>query len=270
MFFIRTLKITHIMKQILRTLIIATSSLSLLACNLESTKKELTTHNDTTTSNIITTDDNQSSSKVEQNISNETKSNPSKDSYITKNIEINKFNELEVNCAAEIIYNSGESPSISITTDNNTLNNLISTVNDNTLSISLKGNNSYDYLKIEINGPSILEDIDLSGACSLKNVGRINPRSLDVECLGASNIILNDVSCTEINIDCLGASSTNITGLQCDELDIECSGASNVIISGRCINAEYSADGASTIDVTKLNASKIIKEMITGASTIKK
>ena len=257
--FLLKLSKTHIMKLILRALIIVASSLSLLACNLESTKKEATSHND-----------NHSSSKIEQNISNGDKSNGSKGSYITKNIELIKFSELEVNCAAEIIYNSGESPSISITTDNNTLNNLITTVNDNTLSISLKGNNSYEYLKIEINGPSILEDINLSGACSFKNVGRINPRSLDVECLGASNIILNDISCTEINIDCMGASSTNITGLQCDELDIECSGASNVIMSGRCINAEYSADGASTIDVTKLNASKIIKEMITGASTIKK
>ena len=257
--FLLKLSKTHIMKLILRALIIVASSLSLLACNLESTKKEATSHND-----------NHSSSKIEQNISNGDKSNGSKGSYITKNIELIKFSELEVNCAAEIIYNSGESPSISITTDNNTLNNLITTVNDNTLSISLKGNNSYDYLKIEINGPSILEDIDLSGACSFKNVGRINPRSLDVECLGASNIILNDISCTEINIDCMGASSTNITGLQCDELNIECSGASNVIMSGRCINAEYSADGASTIDVTKLNASKIIKEMITGASTLKK
>lgn len=257
--FLLKLSKTHIMKLILRALIIVASSLSLLACNLESTKKEATSHND-----------NHSSSKIEQNISNGDKSNGSKGSYITKNIELIKFSELEVNCAAEIIYNSGESPSISITTDNNTLNNLITTVNDNTLSISLKGNNSYHYLKIEINGPSILEDIDLSGACSFKNVGRINPRSLDVECLGASNIILNDISCTEINIDCMGASSTNITGLQCDELDIECSGASNVIMSGRCINAEYSADGASTIDVTKLNASKIIKEMITGASTLKK
>lgn len=257
--FLLKLSKTHIMKLILRALIIVASSLSLLACNLESTKKEATSHND-----------NHFSSKIEQNISNGDKSNGSKGSYITKNIELIKFSELEVNCAAEIIYNSGESPSISITTDNNTLNNLITTVNDNTLSISLKGNNSYDYLKIEINGPSILEDIDLSGACSFKNVGRINPRSLDVECLGASNIILNDISCTEINIDCMGASSTNITGLQCDELDIECSGASNVIMSGRCINAEYSADGASTIDVTKLNASKIIKEMITGASTLKK
>ena len=257
--FLLKLSKTHIMKLILRALIIVASSLSLLACNLESTKKEATSHND-----------NHSSSKIEQNISNGDKSNGSKGSYITKNIELIKFSELEVNCAAEIIYNSGESPSISITTDNNTLNNLITTVNDNTLSISLKGNNSYHYLKIEINGPSILEDIDLSGACSFKNVGRINPRSLDIECLGASNIILNDISCTEINIDCMGASSTNITGLQCDELDIECSGASNVIMSGRCINAEYSADGASTIDVTKLNASKIIKEMITGASTLKK
>ena len=252
------------MKQILRQSIVVISSFALLACN-GSVKNDSTSNNTTSNASEITQVEDQSSSELKQNNSNE-----DKNSHKTKNIELNRFNELEVNCAAEVVYKSGESPSISITADDNTLNNIIADVTDNTLAISLKGNNSYDNLKIEINGPSMIEDIDLSGACSFKNIGRINPRSLDIECLGASKIALNEISCTEINIDCLEASSAIINNLECDELDIDCFGASNITISGRCIIAEYEANGASTIDVTKLNASKIAKEMITDASTIKK
>lgn len=188
----------------------------------------------------------------------------------TSEMNLPNFNEIEISCASEIIYSTEGNPSIKIISDKEIASNININTHDKKLTISLNGNNRYDCLKFEIHGTSKLEEIDLTGACSFKNNGILDPRSLDIDCTGASTIALDNISTKELNIDCLGASSVSISNINCSNLGIDCEGASSVKASGRCNNAEFEAMGASVIDVSNLKASKITKEEIVDASTLKK
>lgn len=186
-------------------------------------------------------------------------------------IKVRDFDEIEVGCAAEVVYVAGGgNPIVIVTTDEATQKNVTIEVRDRKLYLGVKGNAGYDNLKFEVHGTSKLDDIDVVGAVTFENKGQLNPRDLDVDCTGASTVTLNNVNCTELNIDCSGASKANVTDINCDEVELTSTGASTIIASGRCLNAEYEASGASTINVEKLNATNIRKEQSTGASTIKK
>lgn len=186
-------------------------------------------------------------------------------------IKVRDFDELEVGCAAEIVYVSGGgNPVVIVTTDDETRKNVIVEVHERKLYLGIKGNNSYDKLKFEVHGTSKLDDINITGAATFENKGQLNPRDLDVDCTGASSITLKNIACTELNIDCSGASKALVSEISCDELELTSTGASSIIAAGRCLNAEYEANGASTIDVSNLKATKIKKEQSTGASTIVK
>lgn len=186
-------------------------------------------------------------------------------------IKVRDFDEIEVGCAAEVIYVSGGgNPIVIVSTDDETRKNVIIEVHERKLYLGIKGNNSYDKLKFEVHGTSKLDDINISGAATFANKGQLNPRELDVDCTGASSITLNNIACTELNIDCSGASKASATDISCDELELTSTGASSIIAAGHCLNAKYEANGASTLDVSSLKATKIRKEQSTGASTIMK
>lgn len=185
-------------------------------------------------------------------------------------IKVRDFDEIEVSCAAEVVYVAGGgNPVVIVTTDNETRKNVVVEVHERQLHLGVKGNNNYDQLKFEVHGTSKLDDIEIMGACSFTNKGQLNPRDLDIDCTGASSVTLNNISCTELNIDCSGASKANIADISCDELDLTSTGASTITVVGRCLNAEYEANGASTIDATNMRSTKIIKVQSAGASTIK-
>lgn len=186
-------------------------------------------------------------------------------------ISLQDFNEIQVNCAAEVVYIAGKSsPSITITCDDDIRENIIVKVVDSKLCLGIKGSKNYDSLKFEINGTAMLEDIDIAGAGLLSIDGKLNPRNLDIDCAGASKVEINGISCAELKIDCSGASNVNVGAIDCDELEVDCIGASLVIVGGRCQNAEYEANGASTIDVKNMNAVKVEKEEFFDSSKIKK
>ncbi len=194
-------------------------------------------------------------------------STPASDGNI---IKVRDFDEIEVSCAAEVVYVAGGgNPVVIVTTDNETRKNVVVEVHERQLHLGVKGNNNYDQLKFEVHGTSKLDDIEIMGACSFSNKGQLNPRDLDIDCSGASSVTINNISCTELNVDCSGASKADITDISCDELDLTSTGASTITISGRCLNAEYEANGASTIDATNMRSTKIRKMQSAGASTIK-
>lgn len=246
--------------------------LLLSACNNSTSETKQSVSNDSVSASSSVTLNNDSSltanSFSQQSI---TQVNHSADNDIyTTEMELSKFNEVEINCASEVEYVTNNEYAIKITTYEKTASNLDINVHDQKLRISLTGNNNYNYLKFTIYGTSKLEDVELTSACSFRNNGDLNPRGLDIDCNGASMITLNNISTSELNIDCDGASSANINNASCNNLDIDCNGASSIVIIGQCRNAEFEANGASSIDIKQLNCSKITKEEIMGASTLKK
>ena len=185
--------------------------------------------------------------------------------------EIPDFDEIQINCASDVVYVAGRgAPTITVTAKDSTSKNVIIKVVEHKLCIGIKDGTMCDSLHLEIHGTPMLEDIELHGAACMKVEGALTPRNLDIDCNGASTIEINKVSCAELNIDCVGASTAKISNIVSDEVDVDCNGASTVKVNGRCQVAKYVANGASSIDVSSFQAEKVEKLENNGASSILK
>ncbi len=185
--------------------------------------------------------------------------------------EMPDFDEIQINCASDVVYVAGSgAPTITVTAKDSTNKNVLIKVVEHKLHIGIKDGSMCDSLHIEIHGTPMLEDIELQGAVFMRVEGALTPRNLDVDCNGASTIEIKEVSCAELNIDCFGASSAKISNIVSDEVDVDCNGASTVKLNGRCQIAKYVANGASTIDVSSFQAVKVEKLDNNGTSSILK
>ena len=185
--------------------------------------------------------------------------------------EIPDFDEIQINCASDVVYVAGSgAPTIIVTAKDSTSRNVIIKVVEHKLCIGIRDGTMCDSLHLEIHGAPLLEDIELQGAACMKVEGALTPRNLDIDCNGASTIEINKVSCAELNIDCFGASFVNISNIICDDIDVDCNGAATVKLNGRSQVAKYEANGASSIDASAFDAVKIEKMENNGASSILK
>ncbi|MBR5836775.1 MAG: DUF2807 domain-containing protein [Bacteroidales bacterium] len=107
-------------------------------------------------------------------------------------------------------------------------------------------------------------DIELSGASKINDL-KLNGKSLDFSCSGASKGSVSGDFSEDVEIELSGASKASYTG-NCKSLNAELSGASKIEMNGSADNVEYECSGASKIEAKKFVA-KDAMVTLSGAST---
>ena len=93
-----------------------------------------------------------------------------------------------------------------------------------------------------------VEDIDLSGASSIRFDGEFSTSELEIELSGASHLHALTVKGESLSADCSGASNATIEGIFSDEVEVEASGASELTFYGRAGSFEGDISGAAQLD----------------------
>ena len=108
-------------------------------------------------------------------------------------------------------------------------------------------NRNIEGIKVYLQMPTI-ENLDLSGASSLKAMGSFKTDELDVELSGASSISGLVISGNDLSLDCSGASTLNLKG-DFKTIEAEISGASEIVLNSNSTVFEGEFSGASTVKV---------------------
>jgi len=141
----------------------------------------------------------------------------------TANPPISDFTTLEVTGAYEIKWSSGKS-ALSISTDQNLLPLITTSVSGNTLQIAWKENlRPTKGITINVSSAS-LTDVQLNGAVSL-TASNLSGNDLKLESNGASSISV-DGSVTNLAANLSGASRLNAKSLQAQTVTVSLNGAS--------------------------------------------
>lgn len=176
---------------------------------------------------------------------------------------LNNFNALDVTGNENVTITQGDQNILTVTCTSGNPEDLISNINDNTLSFARKSGNSLKGLKLKLQFKQ-LNSISLSGASDLKSEGIVKAEDLGLVVSGAGDL--------KLNIDANNISST-ISGAG----DVELSGKANTHttnISGagdlKAINLETKTTTAivSGSGDAKVNASDVLTATITGAGGI--
>jgi hypothetical protein len=177
--------------------------------------------------------------------------------------EITPFKKIEISGASSVVYTQSDTLTLKVVADDKEINNILTTMENETLVIRPKGNFTHAY-KIYVSG-NALNQITSSGASKFTATNTITADSLSIDVSGASNI--------------------NAT-VKVNEVSVMLSGASNVTLEGNTQRFYSTVSGASSLKTYKLNsvttnvtasgasyarvfATEKINANATGSSTIK-
>jgi len=169
---------------------------------------------------------------------------------LTESRDVASFNRIEASGAinVELRVEPDLSHSVSVTYDDNILDNVDTRVAGNTLILELEGNlnltGSVERF-VAVTMPQV-ESLKLSGASEVRGTGSATAYELDAS--GASRADLLGLEAIDIAIDVSGASNVDLfaTGTVSGSV----SGASHVAVFGDPASALIDSSGASTVDVT--------------------
>lgn len=164
---------------------------------------------------------------------------------------VSPFNGIEVGGAFEVYLTQGDKESLVVEADENLLDIIETEVHGNTLKIrTTKDIKNPKELNVYITFKE-LKSLDVSGACELHGENKFNLGDLDLDCSGASNVMLK-FSASEVGMDCSGASKVELYGIA-ESLDLDLSGASNLDASElevKVCNADVSGASHGKLFVT--------------------
>ena len=201
-----------------------------------------------------------------------------------QNRTVESFNAIHASGMFEIHIREGSSNSIKLVADEN-LHELIETeVRNNTLHIRSRENISKAkeldlYISVEE-----LNNLDLSGAVSVKSKGVLHSSNIEIESSGAAEIDMQ-LETDRIRMSLSGASEVRISGTS-ESVSIDASGASEIKMGDlQCKNMNLNLSGASEVEafvteeleIDASGASDIryrgnprIKQDLSGAASVKK
>lgn len=209
---------------------------------------------------------------------------------LTKEYKFGKITSIEASSVYDIEVTQGNSGTVKVVydeffKDRLMVNYINGKLNLEVASTKMRNNNrKIEGIKVYLQMPTI-EDLDLSGASSLKAMGSFKTDELDVELSGASSISGLVISGNDLSLDCSGASTLNLKG-DFKTIEAEISGASEIVLNSNSTVFEGEFSGASTVkvygdhkntDVVCSGASNLtlegktdyIKSVTTGASNLK-
>lgn len=209
---------------------------------------------------------------------------------LTKEYKFGKITSIEASSVYDIEVTQGNSGTVKVVydeffKDRLMVNYINGKLNLEVASTKMRNNNrNIEGIKVYLQMPTI-EDLDLSGASSLKAIGSFKTDELDVELSGASSISGLVISGNDLSLDCSGASNLNLRG-DFKTIEAEISGASEIVLNSNSTVFEGEFSGASTVkvygdhkntDVVCSGASNLtlegktdyIKSVTTGASNLK-
>ena len=191
---------------------------------------------------------------------------------VTRNYNFGKITSIEAGSIFSIEITQGNEKGVRVECDEVFAEHLDIKYSDGELKLALKPNSSIDAkrdnqgIKVFLQMPAI-EDIDLSGAATLKANGEFTTIDADIETSGASSIKGLILRGKEISLDCSGASTLELSGEFSQKLDAEISGASKVKLDADGNNLIAEVSGAATLKVNGAHNNTEIS--CSGASNVK-
>jgi hypothetical protein len=167
----------------------------------------------------------------------------------TETREVAAFSELDISSAVnvDLTVDASVGHSVTVTYDDNLLDNLVTRVAGDTLVIEFQGSVNLTGgadRSVAVTMPDVTS-IDVSGASSVTATGSTASYRLDAS--GASQVDLRNLEVVDAEIDVSGASNVDVfaTGT----VSGSASGASDVTISGKPASVLVDSSGASNVDI---------------------
>lgn len=183
---------------------------------------------------------------------------------VKKNFEATDFTAIELEGGYDVFLYQGNSESVDIETDENIMEHIEVSVENNVLKISNKKRivaSTKTEVHIQLKN---IEEIDIAGAVNLGGKGTIKSKEMVMDVSGAAEIMM-DLDAKEVQLNVAGGSKTELTG-DVKKLNISITGAGELITEK--LNNKECAIVISGAGSAKVNCTEKLDINITGAGYI--
>jgi len=172
---------------------------------------------------------------------------------VTEQREVSSFERIRLECSADLLITIGDELSVSVTTDDNLQDNIITEViSRQTLLVDSDGSyRSRRGVLVEITVPELtLVEVDGSGDVEITG---LNNRTFEVELDGSGDIEFGG-KIDELDIELDGSGQIVVNDLTSEVVNIRSHGSGDIEIRGQTELLEISMHGSGDIDARRLKA----------------
>jgi len=185
---------------------------------------------------------------------------------------LGSFTKINVGSAFKVFLKQGAEQSVSIEIDSEHIDDVITTVNNDVLTIKLSDNNkvftNIKAMNVYITIPTI-NGIEASGAAKIQPETPINNSgAVSLNLSGAASFKDATVNCKSLKVEQSGASKCSLS-VKAEDIDLAISGAGSLQVSGNVDQLKLNGSGAAKIDIHSLSY-KNSDVKISGAAKLKR
>ena len=167
-----------------------------------------------------------------------------------KELSLQGIKSVSISGSGDLYIIDDNNEMVKVRTDNNLMDKIIFEVKGDKLSIKTDGNLCPTKLDFYLSAKA-LEEIDVSGSCTVVSQVPFNGNKFEVEVSGSGSVELPEVNVNRFDIEISGSGSVDAIG-NADNVEAEISGSGSLYMESfvtKNINAEISGSGSIEIQV---------------------
>ncbi len=170
---------------------------------------------------------------------------------VTEDRAVDAFDNLDIRDGVnvELTVQDGAKTSVSVTYDDNLLDNVVTRVSGDTLVIEFSGSiTSFGGRDRAVNvAVDSIDRIEVSGGANLNASGAVD--SYTLEASGGANADLSDLEATSVDVEVSGGANAEVFAT--DEIEGDASGGANLTVVGSPGTVAVDSSGGANIDIDR-------------------
>lgn len=186
------------------------------------------------------------------------------------------FEKIEINGSPNVYYTQADTFSVKVRGPKDAMENILTDVNDGTLSIRNRGKmgvvniviNDEDQAEIYVTSPDLIS-VRLSGSGDFTSEKRVDTDQMEIVLRGSGDMSIKDLICDACRVELVGSGDIDISRLETKESDVTLIGSGDIAIDQwRVLSTHLSLKGSGDIKVGFNEGCQAVNSELRGSGDI--
>ena len=186
------------------------------------------------------------------------------------------FEKIEINGSPNVYYTQADTFSVKVRGPKDAMENILTDVNDGTLSIRNRGKmgvvniviNDEDQTEIYVTSPDLIS-VRLSGSGDFTSEKRVDTDQMEIVLRGSGDMSIKDLICDACRVELVGSGDIDISRLETKESDVTLIGSGDIAIDlWRVLSTHLSLKGSGDIKVNFNEGCQSVDSELRGSGDI--
>lgn len=174
----------------------------------------------------------------------------------TQSRPVSDIESISVSRGISVDYTQSDSLSVRVEAPRDLLDNIITRINGNELTITSEGNlgQCSQYVRVYVSAPAVSDfEVKAGGALTVKGKYRM-PGEVEVELGSGGAFTAGSLVASGIEIEAASGAAVAVKGIECEKLEADASSGASLSLSGSASSVDLSASSGAVVEASWLKA----------------